>query len=331
MNYNYGELESLFEKIKDLLEFVNDNKLTNKNYFLYLASLASGEKIEYTLTKESIPHLLGIDTTYLISTGLYSSKNSYYVFTEMLEDPYRLYNLAKEGKVNYNILFSKHIDKKLSCFKSNININPHEIQCVSIYMKERTYTTGETSENFDYVIIKKNSDENIGLLCLAKNNEGIYVPMSSQILENKEEINNSFEKILTNQEITILTGIHARDFSTYKSYITLDEQISRIIELQKYKEKYNTSIDVSNNFLYYINKLKDNREIFAQSEETSKYIEQSQELEKVKKEIEELRKYKTELEKRVTKLNEENSSLKTQVDESQKREKQILKILKPEN
>lgn len=331
MTYNLGQLEELFEKIKELLNYVNTEKLTNNNYFLYLGNLEGGEKLEYELTKESIPHLLGIDTTYLVSKGIFSSKNSYSVVLEMLEDPYRIYTLAKEGKLDLNKLFSKHIDKKLKCFKDNININPHEIEAVSVYCKEKTYSTTENASNFEYVIIKKYENGSVGLLCLAKNNDDIYVPMSNQLLETESEIDKGLENILRNQEITILNGIHVAYFGTFKVYITLDEQISRIRQLQKYKNKYNVSIDISNNFLYFINKLKDNKEFFNQSEETSKVVEQSQELEKIRKKLDELTLLKIELEKSVTKLTEENTSLTNELNEKKENEKRILKILKPEN
>lgn len=328
MRYNYGDLERLFEEIKELLEYVKQNKLTYTNYYLYLANLPNGKNLEYELTKECIPHLLGINTTYLISTGLYSSKNSYYVLTEMLEDPYRVYNLAKEDKLNYNLLFSKYIEKKLSCFKSNININPHEVEAVSVYMPERTYGRTDVSHKFDYCIIKKYENGSIGLLCLAKNSDGIYVPMSNQILESESEIEEALSEKLSNQEITILTGIQSNNFHSHKIYITLPEQIERVNNLQAYKSKYNVSIDISNNYIYYINKLIGNKEFFSQSEETSKVVEQSQELERIRKKVDELTALKLELEKRVTILTEDNVALTTEVNESQEREKQILKILK---
>lgn len=249
----------------------------------------------------------------------------------MLEDPYKVYNLAKDGKINLNKLFSKYIEKKLNCFKSNININPHEIEAVSVYMPERIYTKSETTHKFDYCIIKKYENGSISLLCLSKNSDGIYVPMSNQILETESEIEETLSEKLSNQEITILTDIQSNNFHSHKIYITLPEQIERINNLQTYKSKYSVSIDVSYNYVYYINKLIGNKEFFSQSEETSKVIEQSQELEKIKRKVEELTALKLELEKRVTKLTEDNVTLTTEVNEKKEKEKQILKILKPEN
>ena len=117
MNYNLGQLEELFEQIKELLDYAEEKRLTNKNCFMFLANLPQGEKLEYELTKESLPHLLGINTTYLVSTSLFSSKNSYYATLEMLEDPYKVHNAAKAGIISYDKLFSKHINKKIRCFK----------------------------------------------------------------------------------------------------------------------------------------------------------------------------------------------------------------------
>lgn len=331
MKYNYGELESLFEEINELLKYTEENKLTHTNYFMYLASLPNGEKLEYEFSKENIPHLLGINTTYLVTTGLYSSKNSYYVLLEMLEDPYKVFNLEKEGKLDYDRLFSKHIRKKLNCFKRNTNINPKDINMVSRYIPERTYTTTENAEKFDYAIIKKYEDGTIGLLYLAKNKDGIYNPMSSQLLETESEINETLEKILNNQEVTILTGIQTRGYNAYKNYITLDEQIEKISQLQANKKKYNYSVDVSNNCVHFIRMAKNNREMFNQSEESAKQFSQTQEIERIRKELDELRRCKSRLEEQVSILISDNNVLVEKVKNYSENEKQILKILKPEN
>lgn len=67
------------------------------------------------------------------------------------------------------------------------------------------------------------------------------------------------------------------------------------------------------------------------SEAYISYSEQSAELIRIRKELAELKQYKATLESKNNSLEIENQNLQLQVNESQEKEKQILKILKPEN
>ena len=64
----------------------------------------------------------------------------------------------------------------------------------------------EKSEKFDYIIVKKYSDGKIGVLGLIKN-EYNYVIRSNQIFANYEEFETKMKDVLTNQELTIISGI----------------------------------------------------------------------------------------------------------------------------
>ena len=328
MDYNLGELESLFDEIKEIIDYVDKNKLTYKNYFLYLANLKKSENIEYQITNESLPHLLGINTTNLIATKIYSSKNSYQVTLEMLDDPYRLYKAVKDGVITYDKIFSKHIKKKIKAFKNNVNMNAHNMTAISKYYPDRTYTNAFVTEKFEYTIIREYEDGSIGLLCLAKNYEGIYVPMSNQLLEPEEEKNNILEKILRNQEITYVTSINLQSNPTIKTFITFDEKIDRLYKLRDYKSKYNVSIDVHNDSLYFMDKLKNNKTVFAQSEVSTTIVEQSKEIETLKKNIDELRQLRAELEQLNRALSSENQQLKNEANKNNEFKVKLLKLVK---
>lgn len=328
MNYNLGQLEELFEQVKELLDYAIDKKLTNKNYYMFLANLPQGEKLEYELTKEALPHLLGINTTYLVSTGLFSSKNSYWATMEMLEDPYKVHNAAKSGIISYDKLFSKHIDKKIKCFKDNLTVNAHDIEFICKYDKTRTYSSGVLGENYEYIIVKKYEDGSIGLLCIAKNINGIYNPMSSQLLVTDEEKEATLGKLLTNQEITLVNAVQIMDFKQNNATLTFDEQKDRIYSMRAYKDKYNCSIDTNNNFIYSLNMLKDNRTIFSQSEDASTIMEQSRELERIRKELDEYRGLKTLLETKIIQLSAENEELQTQVSSDSEFKTKLIKLVK---
>lgn len=240
MEFRRFELEEMFEEIKELLKYVEQNKLTDEHYMFFLGN---DENLKYKLTKEAIPHLLGINTNYLISTGLYSSKNSYYLLEEMLDDSYRIYNAANRGTLDYNQLFSSFIRRKIKYFKENITIDIHNIDVVCKYIKQRTYTTGESTQNYDYIITKKYDDGKIGLLCLVFNGD-VLAPISSQILETEQEKEETLSKLLEHQEISYISGIHMSDFTIHRTNITINEKLERLERLKNYKIKYNASVDV---------------------------------------------------------------------------------------
>lgn len=250
------ELDELFKEIEELLKYVEEEKLLDTNYMLFLAN---DEKLKYKLTKEAIPHLLGINTSYLVSTGLYSSKNSYYVMEEMLNDSYRIYKAASDGIINYDKLFSRHIKEKLKWFKKNIIINVMDIDVICKYNKDIIYNLGEENEKYDYIITKRYENGEIGLLCLIYNN-GVLSPISNQILVTEDEKDEKLSKLLTQQEITYASGINMLNFGLQRSSITFKEKLKRLEQLKLYKQKYNSSIDVHNECNFLLNKLVDVRD-----------------------------------------------------------------------
>ena len=74
MKFNLSELETLFEKIKDIIGYVESARLKDRRMNLFLGN---GDKILFSIPNNSVAHLLGIDTNYLISTGLYNNQNSF--------------------------------------------------------------------------------------------------------------------------------------------------------------------------------------------------------------------------------------------------------------
>ena len=102
MKFNLGELESLFEKIKDIIDYVESAKLKDRRMNLFLGN---GDKILFSIPNNTVAHLLGIDTNYLISTGLYNNQNSFELLKEMCENPYKIHKANVDGIINYDHLF----------------------------------------------------------------------------------------------------------------------------------------------------------------------------------------------------------------------------------
>ena len=114
MNFKLGELEELFYNIEDIVDYVEKAQIWNNSTKIYLGN---NEKINLVIPKDSIPHLLGIDTNYLNSTKIFGCLNSFELLKKLIEDPYRINKLRNEGFLNYNSLFSSHILKNIECFK----------------------------------------------------------------------------------------------------------------------------------------------------------------------------------------------------------------------
>ncbi len=261
MNIKYGDLERLFEDIKEIIRFFDDNKYHNRRQKIYLGN---GEKINFCIPKEQVAHLIGVNTDYLITTGRYNSKRSYELLKEMCENPYTVESMRSAGHINYAKLFSPFIFNKVSSFKNNINMDLNSIELVCKYDSSKTYTSSDTFEKCDYIIIKKYDDGKIGLLSIVYNGS-YYVPMSNQIYDDFMSAKDSLEKFLKHQEITLATGIEyyneETDFNKpYNLYI--NAKVDKIENLKKYRNLFNCSIDVSGDYEYLLSKFKNNKSTY---------------------------------------------------------------------
>lgn len=251
MNFKLGELEKLFYNIEDIVDYVERSQICSNNTKIYLGN---NEKINLVIPKESIPHLLGIDTSYLDSTKIFGCTNSFELLKKLIEDPYKINKLHNEDILNYNSLFSSHILKKIEDFKENIKINIYETEFVCKYNSTKSYMITDKSEKYDYIIIKKYSDGKIGVLGLIKNNYN-YVIRSNQIFLNYEEFENKMKDTLTNQELTIISGIkiYNEDNDYNRNFLlNLETKEQKVIKLLYYKKELNASIDVSGDYIHNI-------------------------------------------------------------------------------
>lgn len=272
--HSLQEIENLISKIYAIINNYERKQLYDKKYYLFLAN---GEKITIELSKNSLAHLLGINIDYLRSTDIFKKTNSYDMLKELCESPYQIYKLIKEGIINYNVLFSKYIHQKIDYFFYNITIINKEIEVICKYDSEKHYFTGEDSEKYDYIIIKKYEDNKIGIIGLVKNNH-TYSFMTNQIYDTYEEAKGHIEKYLYNQDITLLNG-----FKTYNKINNGEKKYSpSFIEksekyeiLKNYKEDFKCTIDVSGEYIFCLNKLLNRRNIDQNAKEIIRIIAES--------------------------------------------------------
>lgn len=259
MNFKLAELEQLFEEIGEIINFFELSQYENRRNRIFLSN---GDKINLSIPNESVAHLLGVNTNYLISTGRFNSTNSFELIKEMCENPYRIHTLYIEGIIKYENLFSPYILQKIESFKENIKINIYEIELVCKYDKSRALISDELTEKYDYIIVKKYSNGKFGILGLV-NNISYYVPMSNQLFNNFEEAIDYLNKYLKNQEVTIITGVNYFNILTdfdKSSYLPLNNKIEKIKNIKSYKDLFNCSLDLSGDYEYSIKRLKENRD-----------------------------------------------------------------------
>ncbi len=270
MNFNLGELEELFKDILEIIDYVEGSKLKDRRTTLYLANK---ENITYCVTNASIAHLLGINTTYLVSTNLFNSKDSFGILKEMCENPYRIHKLRTDGHLTFENFMSEHIKEKIAYFKENIKINMYETEFICAYNKTKSYYTSSKNENCDYIMVKQYEDGKVGVIYIIRNGL-LCVPMSNRIFNNMNEAQEELKELLVGQEITLLTGNTAYNVETdFKKtyYLPLNYKAEKINELKKYKNLFDCHIDVVGDYEYTLDRLASSRETYY---ETNNVVEE---------------------------------------------------------
>lgn len=261
MNLTYSELEELVQKIGFILNKFEGNKEKNQSEYRYKLFLANGEAINFSVPTNTLAHILGVKTEYLIAAGIYNNKSSIEVLKSFCKDYYSIYTKVQNKVLSWDKIFSKHVKEKINNALSNLFISEYETDLVCKYESKKSIENGQNNQKFDYVIIKKFNDK-IGVLCLVKN-ESYYVPMSNRIYNNLEEAEEFFNEILTNQTITILNGQQITNYYTdylKTSNLNLNAKLDKITNLKFYKEKFNAVIDITGDYEYSINLLASRRE-----------------------------------------------------------------------
>lgn len=244
MNYSLSDLERLFQTIELIIKELEEKHFFSKYTKLFLAN---GENINVSITKGSIPHLLGININYLQSLNLYKETNSYELLKMLCKDCYKIHNLSKRGIIDYKKLFSKNITEKINGFWTNIRFDENGIvntELVCKYDSSRSYMCETKNERLNYAIIK-NLFGKYYMLWVIKSDEydNDYIPMSSRVFNCYDDMVEQLKIILTNQEITFLSGAQLDNKKAFN--IEDDDKIQKINNLKKYKQYFSCSIDLT--------------------------------------------------------------------------------------
>lgn len=218
MSYNKYELSEIFDKIDKLLQRYFDkeneynfdekeeerrNDLSKKSYLMFLSN---GERIKIKIPKSSIPHLLGINTEYLKSTGLYKGMNSYEIMLDFIKNSNEAFQKHESGIINLDKILSPYINKKLDSLIENLNINTNCCEMICKYDRGKTYGYSADFDDMSYLILQK-KNEKYYVLKLAMAEDGTCFPMSNQVFNSYEECKENLSSYLIYQELTLLNNL----------------------------------------------------------------------------------------------------------------------------
>lgn len=272
MSYNKYELSEIFDKIDKLLQRYFDkeneynfddeteekrrNDLSKKSYLMFLSN---GERIKIKIPKSSIPHLLGINTEYLKSTGLYKGMNSYEIMLEFIKNSNDAFQKHESGIINLDKILSPYLNQKLDSLVENLNINTNCCEMICKYDRGKTYGYSADFDDMSYLILQK-KNEKYYVLKLAMSEDGTCFPMSNQVFNTYEECKEILSSYLIYQELTLLNNlwVYYNNSIIGKFYILEYERRERLEKLKKLSEDFECTPNVIADFRFSL-KIRDDK------------------------------------------------------------------------
>lgn len=272
MSYNKYELSEIFDKIDKLLQRYFDkeneynfdekdeeerrNDLSKKSYLMFLSN---GERIKIKIPKSSIPHLLGINTEYLKSTGLYKGMNSYEIMLDFIKNSNEAFQKHESGIINLDKILSPYINKKLDSLIENLNINTNCCEMICKYDRGKTYGYSADFDDMSYLILQK-KNEKYYVLKLAMAEDRTCFPMSNQVFNSYEECKENLSSYLIYQELTLLNNlwVYYNNSIIGKFYILEYERRERLEKLKKLSEDFECTPNIIADFIFSL-KIRDDK------------------------------------------------------------------------
>lgn len=275
-DYSEYYLSELFSKIDDILQkyfgeediysfYEKDDEdykidLSKRRYIMYLSN---GDSFKIKILKNSIPHLLGIDTDYLKKTGLYKSDmGTYDVMLQFIRNAKGAYSKHKEGIIDLNKIISPYIEEKLESVYNNLIIKTSNCCMVCKYDSKKTYGYSMESDKMSYLILQQKNDKYYVLKLGKSGEEGLFYPMSNQVYNTYDEFCEKFSVSLINQEVTLLNGIKfSTNGYTYDNGFNIQpyERKPKLMQLRKLAVDLNCTPNVLHDYIYSIGVMNDKR------------------------------------------------------------------------
>ena len=256
------DIEALFNKIKECIDFYEKTFIRNKIFTMYLGN---GEQVKYVVTPDNLPHLLGINLDFIRTTYNYSKNSAYDLMIEFLDNPYRLNKLFIDKVIKPEQVFSKNINEKLEGFKDNFKYDAKEVledtDFVCKFESENSWDVTTKNQKYDYIMVKTFPNNKVALLGLVKNGFQCYA-MSNQLFDSLELAKESLNELLTNQKVTLLTGFKAYNRMTDGNFswtLTINQKLEKVDTIKNYKDNFNFIIDITSDYEYTIQKMLENK------------------------------------------------------------------------
>lgn len=221
--------------------------------------LSNGDRIRVKIPKTSIPHLLGINTEYLKSTGLYKGMNSYEIMLDFIKNPNEAFQKHESGIINLDKILSPYINKKLDSLTENLNINTNCCEMICKYDRGKTYGYSADFDDMSYLILQK-KNEKYYVLKLAMSEDGTCFPMSNQVFNSYEECKENLSSYLIYQELTLLSNLWVYyNNSTVGKFPILEwNRKQKLEKLKKLSEDFECTPNIIADFIYSL-KIRDNK------------------------------------------------------------------------
>lgn len=254
----FGEEESISFYEKDDEDYKID--LSKRKYVMYLSN---GDSFRVKLLKNSIPHLLGINTDYLKKTGLYKGDtNSYDVMLQFIRNHKGAYRKHKDGIIDLNQVISPYVEEKLDSVYNNLIITTNNCNMVCKYDARKTYGYGIESDKISYLILQQKKDKYYVLKLGKSGEEGLFYPMSNQVYDTYDEFCEKFSVALFNQKITLLNGVKfSTGGYTYDNSFNIQpyERKPKLMQLKKLAVDLNCTPNVLHDYVYSLGVMNDKR------------------------------------------------------------------------
>lgn len=247
--------DELLNQLRKALQLYDSKYYAYKKFNLFFAN---GERINYCIPENSVAHLLGVDTNYLNSTSLLTTKSSSSidVLRELCneDNSYMLYKKINEGILELDKLFSKHIDKKIDIFEDNIKPIIYNMEFICKINRNKIHSQGIDYMNIDYIICSKDQQDRYLLLGIV-NNGNSFAPRTSKMYETEEELVKSLKDVLFDQEMTFASGLKIfnyldPDYRYNPIVFSPDNKKEKFNQLSYYRSIFSTNINVNQDYKY---------------------------------------------------------------------------------
>ncbi len=251
-------------KYYDMIDKLNNcvDYYENKDfpYTIFYLELANGDQIKIKFDEHNIPHLLGINIDYLRSSGVYTGK-AYDILLDILDNPNKLANKIERGLLNYESIFSDHIEDKIKNFQKICGIEIFNIEFIVKYKKDKNLRS-DTPLDDGYYIGYTNGDE-LNVVGFEKNDEkDMYYPRTSRMIKNDTIDSNTFlNRLFNNQSATIVEMLKKHKFDDsgniikQRFFYNNRNKIGKLMMCKRYTEMYNGVTDTISSNIFYVEKV----------------------------------------------------------------------------